>query len=447
MKVGMVSLGCPKNQVDAEVMAGLIRQAGHKVTDREAEAEAIIVNTCAFIQDATEESIEAILEIAELKEHGKLRYLITTGCLAQKYKDGLVRELPEVDAYLGTGEVEKIAAVLAALSKGKYSAKHEIPEPDYIYGHETPRVRFSPSHWGYLKVADGCDNRCTYCVIPMLRGRLRSRTAASIFQEAQSLAANGVKELCIIAQDITAYGADRKGAASLAGLLKRLEKVKGLAWIRLLYTHPAHFTDELVGLLASSGKVLPYLDIPIQHIDEDVLGRMGRKTKPDDIRRLLGTLRDRIPGLALRTSLMVGFPGETKDAFMGLLRFVKEFEFDHLGVFTYSEEEGTPAAAMPRKVSEELADERRGRIMKAQAKVSLRKNRARVGKTYRVLVDGPSSESDLLISGRAYFQAPEIDGVIYITDGEAKAGEFADVTITEAHEYDLVGYAKRISSN
>jgi len=440
MKVGMVSLGCPKNQVDAEVMTGLLKQAGHTVTAHEEDAEAIIVNTCAFIKEATEESIAAILEMAELKDTARLKHLIITGCLAQRYKAGLLKELPEVDAYLGTGEFQKVPDVLAALAgKGLPRAAHRVPVPKYIYSHDTPRVMFTPGHWGYLKISEGCDNRCTYCVIPSVRGVLRSRPAASVREEAESLAARGVREICLIAQDTTAYGADRKDGHNLVYLLRRLEEVKGLDWIRLLYAHPAHLTDEMMEFIAGSEKVVSYLDIPLQHIDDDILKRMGRKVSSAKIRKLIERLRTKVPDIALRTSLMVGFPGETREKFLGLLRFVKEAEFDHLGVFAYSEEEETPAARMAKKVSEELAGERRDQLMKAQNKISHKKNRARVGNTYNVLVDGASKDTDLLVSGRAYFQAPEIDGVIYITEGDVRPGEFAQVEITEAHPYDLVG--------
>jgi len=440
LKVGMISLGCPKNQVDAEVMVGLIKKAGYTITASEDDAEAVIINTCAFIKDATEESIGTILEMAELKDKGRLKYIITTGCLAQRYKSGLAAELPEVDAYLGTGEFDLIANVLDSLVKGKGAKKaHSIPAPTYIYSHETPRTRFTPRHWGYLKISEGCDNRCAYCVIPSIRGKLRSRPASSVRREAERLAAEGVKEICLISQDTTAYGHDRKGKSTLAGLLKELEKVKGIEWLRLLYTHPAHITDELVEFMAGSTKVVSYLDMPIQHIDDDILAAMGRKVTSDRLRALIDTVREKIPGVALRTSLLVGFPGETKEKFLKLLRFVKEVEFDHVGVFAYSDEDGTKAAKMAGKVSGELALERRDQLMKAQSKVSLKKNRARVGEVYRTLVDGLSGETDMLVSGRAYFQAPEVDGVIYITDGDAAPGSFVDVEITEAHTYDLVG--------
>jgi ribosomal protein S12 methylthiotransferase len=443
MKVGIVSLGCPKNQVDAEVMMGLLRAAGHVVTASERDAEVIIVNTCAFIREASEESIEAILEMAQLKDTGKLKHLITTGCLAQRYKAGLLRELPEVDAFLGTGEFDKIVQVVEDLSSGgPVKRSHRVPPPRYIYSHETPRIRFSPRHWSYLKIAEGCDNRCSYCMIPSMRGPLRSRDPRSIIEEARCLVSQGVKEVCLIAQDTTAYGCEHgKGKPGLPGLLRALEGVDGLSWIRVMYTHPAHITDELIEHIAGSAKTVHYIDMPLQHIDDDILKRMGRKVTSTKIRRLLEKIKKKAPDTALRTSLMVGFPGETHEKFASLLSFVKEAEFDHLGVFTYSEEEGIASAGMKRKVSDELMRERRDRIMKAQNRISLKKNKARVGKAYPVLVDGPSKETDLLLAGRTYFQAPEIDGVVYITDGEVKPGSFATVEITEAHPYDLVGRA------
>lgn len=442
MKVGIVSLGCPKNQVDSEVMAGLLKKAGHTLTPDEYQADAIVVNTCSFITEATEESIDTILELSELKETSRLKYLIVAGCLAQRYKAGLVKELPEVDAYIGTGGFEAIAEVLGGLTRAKTTkGEAAFPEPVYLYSHDTPRVRFTPRHWGYVKISDGCNNRCTYCMIPSIRGDLRSRTAASVKAEATLMASQGVKEICLIAQDITAYGDDRKRGSGLTGLLKQLEGVKGIEWLRLLYTHPAHFTDELLDFLAASRKVVRYLDIPMQHIDDEILKAMGRKIDSAGTRSLIGRIRARMPDVALRTSLMVGFPGETREKFAKLLRFVKEMEFDHVGVFGYSDEDGAPSSAFGKKVSEELIAERRDQLMKAQNKITLKKNRARVGKTYKVLVDGPSKESEMLVAGRAYFQAPDIDGVIYITEGEVKPGMFAEVEITEAHPYDLVGRA------
>lgn len=441
MKIGIVSLGCPKNQVDSEVMVGLLKKAGHSMTASERDAEAIIINTCTFIREATEESIETILELSALREKGSLRHLVVAGCMAQRYKASLLKELPEIDAYVGTGEFDRIADVLAGLEKKKDVAEHEVAAPRYIYSCDTPRVRFTPRHWAYLKISEGCDNHCTYCIIPVLRGSMRSRPIKDVKAEAADMAAQGVKELCLIAQDTTAYGADGRGRRSLAGLLRELEKVKGIEWVRLLYTHPGHFTPELIDFLSHSEKAVRYLDIPIQHIDANLLKAMGRGTKPEAVKRLIDSLRKKVPGVSLRTSLMVGFPGETREKFMALLKFVKEYEFDHVGVFGYSDEEGAASSKLEKKVSDELIAERLDRLMKAQAKVSLKKNKARVGETFRVLVDGPSKESDLLLGGRAYFQAPEIDGVVYITDGDAVPGRFADVEITEAHEYDLVGRA------
>ncbi len=441
MKVGFISLGCPKNQVDTEVMAGLVRKAGHEVVSDERDAEAIVVNTCAFIKSASEESIEAILETASLKGRGRLKYLAVAGCLAQRYKEGLLEELPEVDAYLGTGEFERVADVLDSPAGG-VRTRHTLPVPEYIYSHDTPRIRFTPRHWSYLKIADGCNNRCAYCVIPSLRGALRSRPINSIAREARALASQGVKEICLIAQDVTAYGSDSKPGKSLARLLKELDKIRPLPWIRLLYAHPAHFTDELIEFLAGSEKVLKYLDIPIQHADDEILGKMGRNVTHAQIMKLIERLRRDIPGVALRTSLLVGFPGETDEKFKKLLEFVKDVEFDHLGVFGYSDEDCAASARFPGKISEGLIIKRRDRIMKAQAGISLKKNRERVGKTYKALVDGPSPETDLLYLSRSYFQAPEIDGVIYINDGAPVAGEFSDVLITEAHPYDLVGTAR-----
>jgi len=440
MKVGIVSLGCPKNQVDAEVMVGILKRAGHTITADENEAEAVVVNTCSFIREAKEESIGAILDIAQLKDKGRLRHLITAGCLAQRYESELVKELPEVDAFIGTGEFDTVADVLASLESGRHdSLLHRAPEPLLVYSHESPRVRFTPRHLGYIKVSDGCDNRCTYCVIPSVRGGLRSRPKSSVLAEARNMVKEGVRELCIIAQDTTAYGTDSSIRTNITGLLDDLSRVRGIGWLRLLYAHPAHVTGELIEMMAESPKVVRYMDVPLQHINDEMLKRMGRKTKRRQIERLIARLRKKMPDVALRTSIMAGFPGETRERFNELLRFVKDAEFDHLGVFGYSEEEGTPAASMPGKVGDSLIAERVERLMKAQMKISLRKNRARVGKRYTVLVDGPSRETEHLLEGRAYFQAPEIDGVVYINEGAAARGEFHEVEITGAHTYDLVG--------
>lgn len=440
MKVGIVSLGCPKNQVDAEVMVGILKRAGHVVTTDEREAEAVFVNTCTFIREAKEESIDAILEVAQLKGAGRLRRLIVTGCMAQRYCSELINELPEVDAYLGTDEFGRVAELLAELEAGDaVRVCRDVPFPVNVYTHDTPRHRFTPAHWGYIKIAEGCDNKCSYCVIPAVRGDLRSRPKSSIIQEARIMASEGVREICVIAQDTTAYGADRKRGADITSLLSGLAHIRGIDWVRLMYAHPAHVTDSLLELMAAEEKLASYIDLPIQHISDAMLKKMGRRVDGKTVRKVVERIRKKVPDVAIRTSVIVGFPGETKQMFSELLAFVKEARFDHLGVFRYSAEEDTPAALMEPKVSDELATERHERVMKAQMKISTEINRAKLGKTYKVIVDGASSESEHLLEGRAYFQAPDIDGVVYINEGEANPGELVDVEITGAHPYDLVG--------
>jgi len=440
MKFGMVSLGCHKNQVDAEVIVGQLKAAGHTLVSVGEDAEMVIVNTCGFIREAKEESIDAILEVASLRDSGSMKHLVVTGCLSQRYRPQLMREMPEVDAYLGVDEAADIAGIVESLVSGVLGeAQEAAPEPGWIYSHDTPRTRFTPPHRAFLKIADGCDNRCAYCAIPIIRGPKRSRSQKSILEEARAMAAEGVREITLIAQDTTAYGAGRDGVSKLPALLGKLEKVRGIDWIRLMYAHPAHLTDDVLDVMAAGGKTLPYIDLPVQHINADILKAMGRTPGPDRIRSLLERIKKKVPDAAIRTSFLVGFPGETKEKFRELLRFVKEGWFDHAGVFKYSDEEGTRAAGMPRWVSDELKEERRAALMKAQSAVSLKKNRARAGNVYRVLVEGPSDETEHLLTGRAYFQAPEVDGTVYINDGYADTGEIVDVEITEAHPYDLVG--------
>jgi ribosomal protein S12 methylthiotransferase len=431
-KIGMVSLGCPKNQVDAEQMMGVLAGSGFELTADQQEAEIIVVNTCGFIESAKEESIGAILEAANMKKRGKCRALVVAGCLAQRYKDELRKELPEADAIIGTAEVAHIGEICEKVLAGSKPLVR-VSAPAMVYG--LPRLSTTPRHYRYLKIAEGCNNRCSYCAIPAIRGNFVSRPAASVIDEARKLADDGAKELILLAQDSTGY---RDGTTDLPALLRRLVRVRGIRWVRLMYAYPGRITDELMAVLAEEEKICRYLDIPVQHIDDKVLASMNRRGTSDDIKRTIEKLRERVPGIALRTSLITGFPGETEAAFKRLLSFVQETTFDHLGVFTYSPEEGTPAARLEPQVAPEAAQERLDRIMQAQAKISLRKNRALIGTRAVVLVDG--LEDDALF-GRLSSQAPEIDGAVYLSETEVLPGEFVEVTITDASEYDLVGKA------
>jgi ribosomal protein S12 methylthiotransferase len=431
--IGMVSLGCPKNQVDAEQMMGVLADAGFKLTADQQEADVIVVNTCGFIESAKEESISAILDAAKLKKRGKCRALIVAGCLAQRYKDELLKELPEADAIIGTAEVGRIGEICRQSLAGREPVVR-VSAPEMVYG--LPRLSTTPRHYRYLKIAEGCSNRCSYCAIPIIRGNFFSRPATSILDEAQKLADDGAKELILLAQDSTGY---LDGKTDLPSLLRKLARVRGVSWVRLMYAYPGRISDALMAVLAEEEKICKYLDIPVQHIDDKVLAAMNRRGSSNDIKRTIEQLRRRVPGIALRTSLITGFPGETEAAFKRLIAFVKETAFDHLGVFAYSPEDGTPAALLEPQVAPEAAQERLDRIMKAQAKISLGKNRALIGARAVVLVDGLE---DNTLFGRLSSQAPEIDGAVYLSETEAVPGELVEVLITDASEYDLVGTAQ-----
>ena len=433
----MVSLGCPKNQVDAEQMLGVLAGSGFEITSRQEEADIIVVNTCGFIESAKEESIEAILEAARMKKEGKCSKVIVAGCLSQRYKDELLKELPEADAVIGTGEISRISEICRTALAGKEHLL-EVSAPTMVYG--LPRISTTPRHYRYLKIAEGCSNRCSYCAIPIIRGDFKSRPVGSILDEAKLLAGDGAKELILLAQDSTAY---RDREADLPLLLKSLARVPGIEWIRLMYAYPGRISTGLMDVMAGEEKVCKYLDVPIQHFDDRVLAAMNRRGTADDIRRTVEQLRKRVPGIALRTSLIVGFPGETEAAFKRLLSYIKEAEFEHLGVFAYSPEEGTPAAGMQKYVSDDTAAERLERIMKTQAKISLKKNRAFIGTRQRVLIDGME---DMALIGRLPIQAPEIDGVVYLSETEAEPGRFVEVMITDAKEYDLMGEPDKAST-
>ena len=437
--VYLVSLGCAKNLVDSEVIQGLMVQAGYGLTADKAAADIIIVNTCAFIEEATREAIETVLSLAEEKKKGACQYLVVCGCLPQRYKERLVQELPEVDLFLGTGEFQHIARHIKKLEAGRQKKKIFTEHETYLLNPATPRLLATPRYTAYVKIAEGCSHRCTYCTIPKIRGPYRSRPPLSILSEVKDLTCRGVKEINLLAQDTTQYGLNSSYAAGLAGLLKKLVRVPDLRWIRLLYCHPLNITPELVSLLASEQKICSYLDLPLQHMSDPVLKRMGRRITGQRIEKLLYTLREKVPGIALRTTFMVGFPGETARDFATLLKFVAAFEFEHLGVFRYRDEEGTPASKLSPKVPEKIKEERYHAIMSLQAKISRRKNRGRTGQHIDVLVEGASQKKGFALQGRAVFQAPEVDGMVYIKEGRAAAGSFVKVKITSGLAYDLAG--------
>ncbi len=460
MKIGLISLGCPKNLVDSEVMLGLARDAGHELTDTAAEADVLVVNTCAFIDSAKQESIDTILEMARHKTTGACTRLVVTGCLAERYRDELKAEVPEIDAVLGTGEVTKIlgaiggvaapgAAPLAFYRGGAQgpsttaaAGAGERPAlPEYIYDADTPRVLATPGHYAYVKIAEGCDYKCAFCIIPTLRGHYRSRSAESIVQEARALASRGVKELLLISQDTTFYGIDRRERGALARLLRDLNRVDGLEWIRLLYLYPTTIDDETIAAIADCDRVCKYIDLPLQHASNAVLKRMKRPGTRQSYDALLDRIRTRIPSVALRTTFIVGFPGETEEDVAELLSFVDDHRFDHLGVFTYSHEEGTSAYALADDVPRTGKIRRRRQVMSRQKRLVTARNRRRIGETARIVVDGPSPEHDLILKGRLPSQAPDIDPAVYLTECDPSAyrrGEFLDVEIVGANGYDLL---------
>ena len=438
-KIYLVSLGCAKNLVDSEVIQGTLVTSGYTLTRDKEAAEIIIVNTCAFIEEATREAISTILELSEQKRVGACRYLVVCGCLPQRYKEALLQELPEVDLFLGTGEFQHIAQHLKTLKQGHYKSKVFTARPTYLLNPGTPRILATPGYTAYVKIAEGCSHHCTYCIIPEIRGPYKSRSPQSIAAEVKNLAARGVREINLIAQDTTYYGLDSSCGSGLAGLLKKLVKIPDIRWIRLLYCHPHNLTEELISILAGKQTVCNYLDLPLQHISDPVLKRMGRRTTTTQIQELLQMIRSRVPAIALRTTLMVGFPGETEKDFAQLRSFVQTFAFEHLGIFRYRDEEGTAACKLTPKVPEGVKEERYHDIMTLQSGISRKKNRRRAGQRIEVLVEGASSSPKYALQGRAAFQAPEVDGVIFIEKGKASAGSFVKVRITKGLTYDLVG--------
>ena len=437
-KVSMVSLGCPKNLVDAEVMLGVLSRQEYEITTNEKDADVIIVNTCSFIKEAKQESIDAILDLAERKHDGRCHTLIVSGCLPQRYQDELAKELPEVDIFIGTGDYPRIAEILAEKA-GTTEQLRYIGDPDYIYDENLPRLNSSPGWYSYLKIGEGCSNCCSYCIIPKLRGAYRSRPVDALVAEAETLASRGVKELNIISQDITRYGSDMEDGTTLETLLRRLVTIEGIQWIRLLYAYPDGISDSLIALIRDEPKICKYLDIPIQHISDPVLQKMKRRSSEQQIRDLIAKLRNEIPGISLRTSLIVGFPGETAEDFSTLMQFVEQAQFDRLGVFCYSREEGTPAAEMTDQISERIKRERYRKLMRAQARLSFRRNRALINQTEQVIVEGYSEETELLLKGRSSRQAPDIDGQVYITSGTANVGDIVTIRFTDSSDYDLIG--------
>lgn len=438
IRVGIVSLGCPKNLVDAEVMSGLLKEEGVCLTAEPKEADIVIVNTCSFINEAKEESVETILRLARLKDEGSLKALIVSGCLPQRYKEELLPLLPEVDAFVGTGWFPRIAEVCREVL-GQHRRRYWVSPETAIPTSAMPRLLTTPPHYAYVKISEGCDHRCTFCTIPATRGRHRSRPLQDILAEARRLAYEGAKELILVAQDSTAYGKDVGMRDGLAHLLGVLASVEGVEWIRVLYAYPTSVTPALIEAMATQPKVCKYLDIPLQHIHDEILTAMGRPNGTS-IRRLLKRLREAIPSLTIRTTFIVGFPGETEAHFRALLDFVEEERFDRVGAFCYSEEEGTPASRMKPRVPKGVKEERRARLMETQLKIADEKGQRLVGSLQRILVDGPSLERPGSFEGRTQAHAPEVDGLVYINE-PIQAGTFTDVRVVEAFQHDLFGEA------
>lgn len=440
--VGFISLGCPKNQLDSEVMIGLLQNAGYTIVPED-DAELLVVNTCGFIQAAKEEAVQTTLEAAQYKERGNCRKLIMAGCFSQRYAHDLLREMPEVDFFMGLDDVPRIVEICRALERqddnhiSEGLAKH-LPST-YLYDHTLPRLNLGKPHTAYVKIAEGCRYQCAFCAIPMIRGTLRSRSQESIVQEVHQLAEQGVKEIVLIAQDTTSYGIDVNGHSQIIPLLEQLVTIDAVRWIRLMYAYPTSLDLALMRLIANEEKICTYIDLPLQHIDDTILKNMRRAITERQTRKLLEQLRTEISGLTLRTSFIVGFPGETDAAFQKLEDFVQEIQFDRMGVFTYSHEEGTPAYDLPNQIPPNVAESRHDRLMELQARISLRKHQQLIGTVRTVLVDGESQETELLLEGRLEGQAPDIDGVVYINEGETEQDAFEQVEITEAHPYDLVG--------
>ena len=444
MKIGVVSLGCPKNLVDSETMLGLIHEENYEITNDPSEAEIIIVNTCGFIESAKEESINTILQMAEYKKSGSCKYIIVTGCLSQRYAEELFSELPEADAIAGVEVYDEIGSIIKRVMKGERFIMLERSKPDVIYtSKETflPRILTTPSYTAYLKIAEGCDNCCSYCAIPKIRGPYRSKPMEQVLKEAKALAANGVKELIVVAQDTTRYGEDLPGGKLLlADLLKELNKIESLKWIRVMYCYPNNFTDELIETFASLDKVCKYVDLPLQHASNRLLASMNRYDTREEVETLLAKLRKRIPRIVIRTTFIVGFPGETDADFEELKEFVEQQRFENAGVFAYSQEEGTVAGAMPNQIPDEIKQERYHELMALQAQISEEIHKDTEGQTLEVLVEGIEEDGSGLHYGRSYREAPDIDGLVFIENpGDIKPGCFVKVNILQGFTYESVG--------
>lgn len=438
MKLALISLGCSKNLVDSEHYLGILsKRKGMELTSELSEADIVIVNTCGFIGDAKEESIETILEVSEFKETGNLKKLIVAGCLAQKYSEEILKELPEVDAVIGTGDIDKIEKVVDEILENKKVV--ETKNMTFLANANTERVLTTASHTAYLKISEGCNRACTYCIIPQMRGRLRSRSIEDIVEEAKRLVASGVREINLLAQETTEYGIDLYGDKKLAALMKELCKIEGLKWLRTYYMHPEYVTDELIEVMKSEEKICKYFDVPIQHVSDNILRNMARAKGGEQVKDVLNRIRKAIPEATIRTTLIVGFPGETEKNFQELMDYVREFEFDYAGVFKYSREEDTVAYNLPNQVPEEIKEKRYAELVNLQSEVAERKNRRLLGEEIEVMIDGVSSESEYLLEGRTRGQALEIDGKVLTTDGTAKPGEIVKVKFEQNFEYDFVG--------
>ncbi|MBP5200545.1 MAG: 30S ribosomal protein S12 methylthiotransferase RimO [Schwartzia sp.] len=438
MKAGIISLGCAKNLVDAEVMLGLLQKGGVELTKEPEEADILIVNTCAFIETAKQESITTVLNMAEYKTTGKCRSLIVAGCLGQRYGQALLDEMPEADAIVGTGAWNRIMEAVQETLRGNRVIL--AGESEIIYDARMPRILATPGYTAYLKIAEGCDNRCSFCAIPMIRGRYRSRPVEDIVAEAKALAAQGAKELNLVAQDTTAYGKDIYGKAELPRLLKELARIEEVRWIRCLYSYPRFFSDELIDVIASEPKLVKYVDLPLQHADDALLKKMRRADTRASMEALLAKLRARIPGVAIRSTFIVGFPGETDEQFAALYSFLEEQRFDKAGIFTYSAEDGTPAAKLPGRMSEDVMQARYHELMSLQCKISEEVNRSLEGKVLDVLVEGREAEQENVAYGRSYREAPEVDGQVFIEGcGDAQPGDMMRVRVSQGFTYDVVG--------
>jgi len=442
-KVHFISLGCPKNLVDSEIMAGTLMKEGYSIADDAEGADTVIVNTCGFIEDSKKESIQRILDMTALKEQGQVKRVVVAGCLTQRYKTDLVDGLPEADLFVGSGEFQNIAKILKGHDQGE-KTKTYFNLPTFLQEEATPRVNSQPRHRAYLKISEGCLKRCAFCAIPLIRGNLQSRTLQNVVNEAKLLVAGGVKELLIISHDFTDYGwdlrrKDKEAKESPETLLQALSEIEGVEWVRMLYLYPDGITPKMIDLIKNSKKLVKYFDMPLQHISDEVLKKMNRKMTRDEVETVLMNIREQIPEAVIRTQFIVGFPGETEAQFEELLQFIAEQKFDRVGCFKYSPEENTPGGKMGDQVDEETKQRRYEAVMQVQQNISREKHRAFIGRTVEVLVEGYSEETELLLQGRTSQQAPDIDGIVLINDGQAKVGDLVQVRITDSMEYDLIG--------